>query len=433
MQALDIEGGGQVRGAGGQHRSTQRACGPTSCAGGNHEGAELPRIRPSRGTHITFSHEDLPLVGGAIVPAGRGARSSRCPAWPRADRHHRRRLRGPLAHIEPVERRHRLPARRGQRLLRLALGPDRADRGVRRRAAADIHRRHEEVRRHLAQGRAVRDLLRADHDHRRQAHDLEANGQDGRRPAGRARRARRALPYAGDPARPGDRGRGAARVEGVPEDSYAALAGRYGQPRIEVLALAAERGELAQPIVTGLPDLLAEAALAARSEQARSIGDVLLRRTRLGLLAARELVARRGRGAPAPVRASPTCSRASSAGTRRARRGDRALRRRAHAEGLDDRDEPPAAGRATAAPRRAARAASLTLELGGAAVADGDRQRLAGLLQRRRPLRDARRAGARSPRAARGRRRHPRRWWRVRLSTGARPWRWSGRSSASCR
>jgi glycerol-3-phosphate dehydrogenase len=60
-----------------------------------------------------------------------------------------------------------------------------------------------------------------------------------------------------------------------------------------VLALAAEGGpaspELAQPIVPGLPDILAEAVLAARHEQARSIGDVLLRRTRLGLLAAREL------------------------------------------------------------------------------------------------------------------------------------------------
>ncbi len=79
------------------------------------------------------------------------------------------------------------------------------------------------------------------------------------------------------------------RVEGVPERSYAALAGRYGYAAREVLALAAERGELAQPIVPGLPDLLAEVALAARREQARSIGDVLLRRTRLGLLAAREL------------------------------------------------------------------------------------------------------------------------------------------------
>ncbi len=37
-----------------------------------HDEAELPRIRPSRGTHITLRHEDLPLIGGAIVPAGAG-------------------------------------------------------------------------------------------------------------------------------------------------------------------------------------------------------------------------------------------------------------------------------------------------------------------------------------------------------------------------
>jgi glycerol-3-phosphate dehydrogenase len=78
-------------------------------------------------------------------------------------------------------------------------------------------------------------------------------------------------------------------VEGVPEDSYEALAARYGHAAHQVLALAAERGELAQPIVAGSPDLLAEAALAARQEQARGIGDVLLRRTRLGLLRAHEL------------------------------------------------------------------------------------------------------------------------------------------------
>ena len=51
----------------------------------------------------------------------------------------------------------------------------------------------------------------------------------------------------------------------------------------------AARGQPGHPVVAGLPDLLAEVVLAARSEQARSVGDVLLRRTRLGLLAAREL------------------------------------------------------------------------------------------------------------------------------------------------
>ncbi len=83
------------------------------------------------------------------------------------------------------------------------------------------------------------------------------------------------------------------RVEGVPDASYEALAARYGHAAHDVLALADEESpahpELAQPVVLGLPDLLAEVALAARREQARSIGDVLLRRTRLGLLAAREL------------------------------------------------------------------------------------------------------------------------------------------------
>src|SRR5947199_2712352 len=37
-----------------------------------HDEAEVPVIRPSRGTHVTVSSEKLPLVGGAIVPAGGG-------------------------------------------------------------------------------------------------------------------------------------------------------------------------------------------------------------------------------------------------------------------------------------------------------------------------------------------------------------------------
>jgi glycerol-3-phosphate dehydrogenase len=37
-----------------------------------HDEAEVPNIRPSRGTHIILRSEDLPLVAGAIVPAGGG-------------------------------------------------------------------------------------------------------------------------------------------------------------------------------------------------------------------------------------------------------------------------------------------------------------------------------------------------------------------------
>jgi glycerol-3-phosphate dehydrogenase len=56
-----------------------------------------------------------------------------------------------------------------------------------------------------------------------------------------------------------------------------------------VLDIAAAEPKLARPIVEGRPDLLAEAVVAARLEQARTVADVLLRRTRLGLLAAPQL------------------------------------------------------------------------------------------------------------------------------------------------
>jgi len=93
-------------------------------------------------------------------------------------------------------------------------------------------------------------------------------------------------------------------VEGVSEASYAALAQRYGHAAHDVLRLAAAAAaaaaagsgsgsgsgeDLTQPILAGAPDLLAEVAHAARHEQVRSVGDVLLRRTRLGLIAGREL------------------------------------------------------------------------------------------------------------------------------------------------
>ena len=64
--------------------------------------------------------------------------------------------------------------------------------------------------------------------------------------------------------------------------AYGSLASRYGAAATDVLEVAAARPDLAAPIVGGLPDLLAEAAVAARREQARGVGDVMLRRTRVG-------------------------------------------------------------------------------------------------------------------------------------------------------
>lgn len=78
---------------------------------------------------------------------------------------------------------------------------------------------------------------------------------------------------------------------GLGDDARSHLASRYGYAATDAVKLIRSRPELAEPIVTDMPDVLAEVVMAARNEQARSIGDVLLRRTRLGLLSARELVA----------------------------------------------------------------------------------------------------------------------------------------------
>jgi glycerol-3-phosphate dehydrogenase len=79
-------------------------------------------------------------------------------------------------------------------------------------------------------------------------------------------------------------------ASGIGEDSRTHLAGRYGLFAERVLAICAEDENLRRPIVEGMPDLLAEAVVAARHEQARTVADVLLRRTRLGLLAGRRTV-----------------------------------------------------------------------------------------------------------------------------------------------
>jgi glycerol-3-phosphate dehydrogenase len=255
-----------------------------------HEEAELPRIRPSRGTHVTIRHEDLPLIGGAIVPAG-GGRTIFALPWlghtlvGTTDNDYE----GPLEHIEPSRDDVDYLLEAVNSFFATELTPAQltgAFAGVRPlistgdpKKSVDISRKSELYEtssgmititggklttwRRMAKMTVDRLVERDARDAPCRTHEI---------PLGQAIAVEELE-----------------RVEGVPEDSYQALASRYGHAAHDVLALARERGELAQPIVAGLPDLLAEAALAARREQARSIGDVLLRRTRLGLLAAREL------------------------------------------------------------------------------------------------------------------------------------------------
>ena len=122
------------------------------------------------------------------------------------------------------------------------------------------------------------------------------------------------------------------RVEGVAEDAYEQLAGRYGYAAHEVLAIAAERGELAQPIVPGMPDLLAEAAFVgaprAGAQRRRRAAAAHAPRAARGARrcarpASRRRSAWRGRSGP------------SWAGTRRAARAEaERFRADAAAEGL---------------------------------------------------------------------------------------------------
>ncbi len=258
-----------------------------------HDEAELPRIRPSRGTHITISRERLPLVGGAIVPAGSG-RSIFALPWlghtliGTTDNDYE----GTLDHISPSAQDIRYLLDAVNEFFGSELGPEDisgAFAGVRPlistgdpKKSVDISRKAELYETSsgmitITGGKLTtfRRMAKMTVDRIVERDAREAPCRTHEIPLGQA-------------IDPGE----LPRVEGVPEASYAALAGRYGHAAQEVLALAAKSipaHPLAQPIVDGAPDLLAEVALAARREQARSIGDVLLRRTRLGLLAARRL------------------------------------------------------------------------------------------------------------------------------------------------
>ncbi|HSS11022.1 MAG TPA: FAD-dependent oxidoreductase, partial [Acidimicrobiales bacterium] len=72
---------------------------------------------------------------------------------------------------------------------------------------------------------------------------------------------------------------------GVDVDRLGHLAGRYGSEARTVIAMTEADPELCRPLVPGLPYLRAEAVYAVRYEMARTLEDVLSRRTRALLLA----------------------------------------------------------------------------------------------------------------------------------------------------
>ena len=87
-----------------------------------------------------------------------------------------------------------------------------------------------------------------------------------------------------------------------PEDeaTFSALVARHGSETPAVLALAADRPELLEPLIAGLPHLRVEAVWAARHEMAMTVDDVLSRRTRATLRQA-EAAATGGGGSEGPA------------------------------------------------------------------------------------------------------------------------------------
>jgi glycerol-3-phosphate dehydrogenase len=254
-----------------------------------HDEAEVPIIRPSRGTHVVVEGSALPMVAGAVVPAGEGRTIFVVP-WlgqtliGTTDTDHA----GDADHVRPsdAEISYLLDAVNAFFATSLSASDlAGAYAGVRplissgdRGKSVDISRKAELYETSSGMITITGGKLTTWRRMAKQTVDriVEREGSD-------ARCVTHEIPL-GMAVAPDD-------LTTAPEGAREQLAGRYGHLAHDVLALTVNRPELAEPIVPGRPDLLAEVAYAARREQARTVGDVLLRRTRLGLTAARRLLA----------------------------------------------------------------------------------------------------------------------------------------------
>jgi glycerol-3-phosphate dehydrogenase len=265
---------------------------------------EMPRIRPSRGTHVTVSRELLPVDAGVIAPAAEGRTIFALPWLGRTlvgttDNDYQ----GSLDHVpasgEDID--YLLEAVNGYFGTRIAPGDlTGAYAGVRPlistadpKKSVDISRRAEIYETSsglvtitggkLTTWRRMAKLA-VDRIVEREGREAPCRTED--------------IPI-GLPAKPDD----LPILPGVEADTRAHLAARYGHAAHDVLRLAAAAPQLTRRLSPDLPDIAAEPAFAAGHEQARSLPDALLRRTRLGLLDARRLAAPGSEGAHLAARA----------------------------------------------------------------------------------------------------------------------------------
>jgi glycerol-3-phosphate dehydrogenase len=252
---------------------------------------EIPRIAPSRGTHITLSTDDLPVGDAAfVVPAGDDRTVMILPWYGRAmigptDNDYD----GDIDHVPPsaddvqylldaandyldleLTREHITGAFAGVRPLISSGDP---------KKSVDISRKAELYETSsgmltitggkLTTWRRMAEMT-VDRIVHRDGRDAESRTDD--------------IPL-GMPARDED----VETALELPDGARDQLKFRYGHAARAVLDVAEADPALAEPILEGHPDLLAEVVIAARAEQARSVADVLMRRSRLALVAAVEL------------------------------------------------------------------------------------------------------------------------------------------------
>ena len=269
-----------------------------------HDEAEVPQIRPSRGTHVTVSADVLPVAAGAVVPAGSGRSIFVLPWLGRTligttDNDYE----GGLDHIPPSAKDIDYLLDATNEFFGSSV------------TAGDLTGAYAGVRPLISTGDPKKSV-----DISRKAELYETSSGLVTITGGKLTTWRRMAKLAVDriveregreaPCRTHEIPLGMPvelselpEVEGVDQVSRERLAARYGHAAKDVLELAAGSAELARRISPELPDLVAEAAFAVRREQARSVADVLLRRTRLGILDAPRLVADVDGGAEAVARA----------------------------------------------------------------------------------------------------------------------------------
>jgi glycerol-3-phosphate dehydrogenase len=248
-----------------------------------HDEAEVPVIRPSRGTHLIVESAALPMVAGTIAPAG-GNRAVFVLPWlgqtliGTTDNDYE----GELDHIRPGEEDLAYLLDAVNEFFRLSL------------SKRDVVGAYAGVRPLISSGDPRKSV-----DISRKAELYETSSGLITITGGKLTTWRRMAKQAVDRIVERDGSDAPCRTHEIPlglavapdeldapEFARAQLAARYGHVAHDVLAAGP-----AEAIVPGRPDLVAELVHAARREQARTVGDALLRRTRLGLTAARALLA----------------------------------------------------------------------------------------------------------------------------------------------